>query len=344
LRGAFAQDLNSPKQRIFFYSPTEWEEFVSEWVTGLGENYEQIMQFGGPGDRGVDIAGFKSKHGFEGRWECFQCKHYAGPLNPADAYEEILKMFRHVLAGHYKLPDAYSFMAPQGCGMTLKQELTAPTVLRANFLKRLDKGGALVKGLAPTEVKKIRDYAKAVDFSMFRSSEIHEVLEVHSNTRYYAARFAEPLRDRKKDVADIPEAVTDAEARYVQQLVEVYGEKYPDGTFHADMLSGDKKVAKHFKQQRVRFFEAEALRLYARDSVPEGTFEALQQDLLSGVIDTAESDHSTGWNRLTSVLAIAGQIDLSSHTLMTRAFQDDRKGICHQLANQDELLWVTGDV
>jgi hypothetical protein len=36
---------------------------------------------------------------------------------------------------------------------------------------------------------------------------------------------------------------------------------------------------------------AEALRLYARDSVPEGTFQALQDDVHAGVVEVAESDH-----------------------------------------------------
>ena len=80
--------------------------------------------------------------------------------------------------------------------------------------------------------------------------------------------------------------------------------------------------------------------VYARDSVPPGTFDKLQDDIHSGVIDTAEADHGTGFDRLTSVLSLVGQLDLSRHTLITVTEIDDRKGICHQLANADRLTWL----
>jgi hypothetical protein len=51
-------------------------------------------------------------------------------------------------------------------------------------------------------------------------------------------------------------------------------------------------------------------------------------------------DYESGWNRLTSVMASAGHLNLSSHLLATRAEQDDIKGACHQLANDGKLRWT----
>ena len=99
-------------------------------------------------------------------------------------------------------------------------------------------------------------------------------------------------------------------------------------------------TSRHFRRQRISFYNAEALRLYARDSVPEGTFEALQDDIHAGVVEIAESEHASGMDRLSEVLTASGQLDLSSHTLVSASRLDDRKGICHQLANEDRLTWM----
>jgi hypothetical protein len=130
------------------------------------------------------------------------------------------------------------------------------------------------------------------------------------------------------------------EARYVAQLVEVYAEEHPNSEFPLGQLAADPEVGAHFHRQRVCFFQAEALRLYARDSVPDGTFERLQDDMHSGVVEIAEADHQSGMARLTQVLTTSAQLDLSNHRLVSVANNDDRKGICHQLANDDRLTWV----
>lgn len=54
----------SPAERISQYSPDEWEVFIAEWATGKAVLYSQIKKFGGSGDRGVDVAGFKTDQGF----------------------------------------------------------------------------------------------------------------------------------------------------------------------------------------------------------------------------------------------------------------------------------------
>lgn len=78
--------------------------------------------------------------------------------------------------------------------------------------------------------------------------------------------------------------------------------------------------------------------------MPEGTFEDLQEDIYSGVIETAEGSHQSGLERLSSVLTAAGQLDLQSHKLISVSYMTDRKGICHQLANEDRLIWVEKEI
>ncbi|MCH9729312.1 MAG: hypothetical protein K0U84_06485 [Actinomycetia bacterium] len=328
-----------PQQLVYFYSSEEWELFIREWATGLDAGYEQIKLLGGPSDRGVDVAGFKTIHGFEDAWDCYQGKHYATPLALSNVIPEILKVFTHTALGHYVLPDRYAFLAPQGCGATLNRLLSSPSELRGQFMKKIEPGCDLVKGMTSEVLAKVRALAEGSDFAIFASIEILDALEVHRQTPYFPARFGGPLLPRPGRPAP-PEDVASHESRYVTQLAEVYGEKHPGETFEHDTLSSHPQVGRHFQRQRVSFYSAEALRLYARDSVPEGTFQALQDDVHAGVVEVAESEHPTGMDRLTHVLTTSAQLDLSSHTLVSVANLEDRKGICHQLANEDRLTWT----
>lgn len=334
-----AEGLPNAQKRIFFYSPAEWEELIEEWATGLESDYVQIKQFGGSGDRGVDVAAFRSEKGFEGEWDLFQGKHYAKSLTPSNAYPEMLKILIHAQAEEYSLPKSYRFMAPQGCGSSLTTLLSSPSKLKTAFLAQLEPTETLGKGLSAELRAKIKAYAAGLDFSMFRSVEPLELLNVHYRTRFYAARFGTELPIRNP-VGPPPDSITPPENRYVEQLLEVYREKHPASKLVSETLVQDPQVGKHFKRQRISFFQAEALRLYARDSVPDGTFERLQDDILSGVVDTAEANFVHGYDRLQAVLSLVGQLDLSTHALISRSTIQDRKGICHQLANQDDLTWM----
>lgn len=133
------------------------------------------------------------------------------------------------------------------------------------------------------------------------------------------------------------------EATYVKKLVDVYREQDPARCSDTDSVTAHAKYGAHLQRQREAFYSAEALRLYARDSVPDGTFELLQGDVYTGIIDTAEADHASGLDRLRAVLTQSGQLDLGAHALVSVSRIEDRQGICHQLANADRLTWVAND-
>jgi hypothetical protein len=328
-----------PQGYIQLYSSDEWEEFILEWATTLDTDYVQIKRFGGAGDKGADIAAFKTSMGLEGAWDCFQGKHYSKVLSFSDAAPEILKVFSAVLSRDYVMPDSYNFLAPKGCGTQLNQLLSKPTSLKQKFISQLVPGAALTKDLSLDEIENIKALASSVDFSAFKSVELLDALNAHSKTRYYAARFGAALKARPQHEPP-PEEIGAHETRYIEQLVSIYREKYPDRIFDFPALATDSVVSRHFRRQRSSFYKAESLRLYARDSVPPGTFEKLQEDIYSGVIEIAETDFEDGYSRLAEVLTHVSQIDLNRHRLISVSDNDDRKGICHQLANEDRLVWV----
>ena len=96
-------------------------------------------------------------------------------------------------------------------------------------------------------------------------------------------------------------------------------------------------------RQRERFYSAEALRNFSRDTVPEGTFDALQEEVFQGVVDICESAHSTGFERMKATVSQAAQVASTSNPLAPATRVQDRQGICHQLANEDRLHWISTD-
>jgi len=327
-------------QSISHYSGEQWEEFVDELVEGIevDKGYIHVKRMGGPGDLGIDIAGFKTTHGLEGSWDCYQCKHYASALGPAKAWPEILKVFRAVVANECVMPDAYWFAAPKGIGLRLDKLLSQPTKAKQAFVDWFA-AHAPVPTMNAAERDQVDTLIQKTDFARFDSLQPRHIITMHGKTRYHALRFHLPLPDREADQLEFGEYTGD-EKRYVDQLVAAYRERHPKDDLTRTNVADHTERGAHFKRQRQAFFRAETLRIYARESTPDGTFEALQHDVHAGVIEHAESDYVDGYARAQQVLAASSSIDLSNHRLIERADNEDRKGMCHQLVNDERLTWV----
>jgi len=65
------------------------------------------------------------------------------------------------------------------------------------------------------------------------------------------------------------------------------------------------------------FYHAEALRVFARDTVPPGTFEGLQEDIYTGIIDEHDAHHPDGYTRVLKVTKTARELSLTSNALLT---------------------------
>ncbi|MEU8265021.1 ABC-three component system protein [Micromonospora sp. NPDC048999] len=328
----------TPRQVILTYEPDQWEEFVEEWVLTLAPKYAKVERLGGANDHGVDVAAFATSRGYEGEWDCYQCKHYAKPLTPRDAYIEIAKILKGVTENHYVLPRKYRFVAPRGCGTQLSNKINHPTQLRAGFIKQLDEGAALLPGLDSVTKAKIRDLATRTDFSIFNTENLKEVLDSLVGTSLYTREFGGRLPPRP-DALPLPDEIHPRENRYLEQLVEVHRERHGDQiSATADALQHP-EASTHIRRQRVAFYSAEALRTFSRDSVSEETFNSLQNEILEGVIEIHDGSHNSGFDRLGAVLQASMNLNFTSNALTNVVTTVDRKGMCHQLANEDKLRW-----
>jgi hypothetical protein len=330
-----------PQQQLLIYSPDQWEGFVQEWLHYcLKKTYKLVQRFTGAGDMGIDVAGFVDDNRLMGVWDNCQCKHYDHPLTPGDVWPELGKVIWYSFKKQYLPPRRYYFVAPWGAGPKLTHLLANAPKLREELVANWDKN-VKDKITSTQEVPldaTLLAYVNAFDFSIFEAKTALQLVDDHQATPVHAARFGGGLRSRP--AAETPPAtIAPSESRYVTQLLGAYsehtGKPVPDpSALAAPTLKG------HFHRQREAFYQAESLRLFARDNVPEGTFESLQQDIFDGVIDTHDAAHPDGYQKVCAVTKAAREVQITANALISCTQPKDRDGICHQLVNEERLRWI----
>ncbi|HVY08346.1 MAG TPA: ABC-three component system protein [Burkholderiales bacterium] len=329
-----------PQQRLLTYSPAEWEVFVEEWAYYcLRKAYKHVQRFSGAGDMGVDVAGFVDDKRLQGVWDNYQCKHYYNhALKPADVWLEFGKVIWYSFKKEYTVPRRYYFVAPWGAGTKLSRLLTNAVRLREELIENWDKHvrTAVTKTQEVLLDATLRAYVDAFDFSIFDAKTALQLVDDHRSTPVHAARFGGGLPPRPAAGAP-PAIVAAAESHYVTQLLGAYAEHTGKAVPDPSALSLP-KLREHFHRQREAFYEAESLRVFARDTVPPGTFESLQGDIYDGVIDTHDALHRDGYEKVCAVTKAAREVQITANALISCTRPKDRDGICHQLVN-DALLW-----
>jgi len=325
--------------RVNLFSPSEWESFTEEWVSSLEDSYFKVRRYSGSGDQGVDVAGFINEKGLEGGWDNYQCKHYEKPLTPTDIWVEIGKIIYYSYKKEYTPPRKYYFVASHNIGTKLGKLLEKPQELkeetRNNWQKYCQEK---ITETANIELSgELLDWFENFNFSIFSSKSVLELINGHKKTHFHSVRFGGGLRPRPT-VTSPPREHEETESRYIKQLFSAYSDKLKTPVNDVSELS--LQLSKDFLRQRERFYHAESLRNFARDNVPDGTFDRLQKEILHGVIDVCECSYEDGLDRMKATVTQAANISTSSNPLTIVVQVQDKQGICHQLANEDQLFWV----
>ena len=340
--GHVVAGLPVPKtKRLELFSPDDWEAFVEEWASSLKTQYAFVRRFTGSGDTGIDVGAFETNDWFAGPWDNYQCKHYDHAMHPSDVWLEVGKCIYYSFVSEFTKPRAYRFVAPFGVGTSLTKLLADPAKLKQG-LKENWATYCASKITSTKDIPLADDlliYVDSFPFDIFGAVSPVTLIEQHALTAFHAVRFGGGLPTRATPDSP-PSDIQLSESRYIEQLYEIYTEKAGSTVSKSTELDKHPSLKRHFLRQRERFYSAESLRNFARDSVPEGTFEALQNEVLHGVADVCESEHGSGMDRLTETLNQAVTLSFASNPLVTAIQTQDKQGICHQLANQDHLVWL----
>jgi len=329
--------------RVQIFSPDDWEGFIEEWAGSL-TGYAIVRRFAGSGDMGLDVAGFTDAAGFAAPWDNYQCKRYDHPLRPADIHVEIGKIIYYSWLGEYTVPRRHYFAASRDVGTTAAKLLLDPTKLRESVRQAWEKQcrHQITTTADVALTGKLLSYFDAFDFSIFGSKSVLELIAQHETTKFHVIRFGGGLPPRPAPHVP-PEAPAAHESRYIRQLLDAYGDHLGEQVPDLAALGLQSPLQRDFSRQRERFYSAEALRNFSRDTVPEGTFGALQEEVFQGVVDICESSHSTGFERMKATVSQAAQVASISNPLAPATRVQDRQGICHQLVNDDRLRWTSND-
>jgi hypothetical protein len=345
--------LTSNRDRLNPYPPIErlrgmsheaYEDFILEWAHGYLSNkdvsgYSNVFRSGGAGDMGRDIVAVMNAN----VWDNYQCKHYDHALYPGDIWLELGKLCYYTFNKNYTIPRNYFFVAPDGAGGDLHDYIRNPATINDELASQWEKKCAnKITGKGEIKLEgKLKDYVQSFDFSILKIAMPLTVIEQHAKTHWHHYRFG--LYKKNRPAASSPSATILAnELTYVRHLFEVYGEAVQKPILDIEHLSGQQHLVKHFNRQRIYFYSAESLSQFARDISPgtERSFYELKAEILSGVIETCEDQHENGMRRLKATLDKAVDVSINDNILIADLRNDDRKGICHHLANDGELQWV----
>lgn len=302
---------------------------------------------GGAGDQGRDIIGWKDEVGVATRrWDNYQCKHYAQKITPSDFWLELGKLCYFTFIGEFTPPDQYFIVSPRGVGTKLKGLLAKPNELKSKLIENWDeKCKNAITDVGPIElVGQLKIHIDGFDFGIFKEVSPLDIIDQHRDScPTHILIFGGELKERPAP-SPAPVTIAASEARYVQQLYEVYSEELGSPVTSPSQFTSELRIHNHFNHSRKCFYSAESLKEFARDARPgRDHFQDLADQIHDGVQPTLYLSHSSSFVRLTKVCETAMSLQITSNILTTDLKPTDRTGICHQLANVDRINWTNND-
>lgn len=334
-----------PEEYISLYDGDKFEQFIKEWVDRyLGHKYVRVLPYGSSNDKGRDIVAYKTDQGERGPWVNYQCKAYDSPLAPTEFLTELGKLCYYTFIKDYSVPDEYWIVASKGVGPGLADLIANPDRLRNRLIKDWDRYCKPKISSTPVPLSNdLKQYIEAFNFGIINHISPGDIVEQHKGHPHHYLRFGRlKLKRPTPEELTPPDEIAVSETVYVRQLFEVYSEFTKTELSTKNDLVPHTKLGSHFDRSRVEFYTAETLRRSARDVSADGCdFDEAKHEIHIAIADIIDDEHPNGFTRLKRTTEYAGALPMLSHVLSEQLNSTHKRGICHQLANEEKIKWVS---
>ena len=329
----------APIIRVRTFSPDEWEDFIQEWASSLKSRYHTVMRCSSAGDMGRDVVAHTGRVSSGKPWDNYQCKHYDHPLRPSEIWIELGKLVHYTYQGEFTVPREYFFVSPHDVGTTLARLLERPRKLREGLLKNWEKYCQSEIGSEDIKLTgKFKTYVEEFPYDIVTLMPVLKVIEEHRQTPWHVHTFGGGLPDRPP-ADEPPEEFAPCEIPYLSELFRAYTD-YKAVEVTDDTLSQWPRLEKHLLLSRASFYSAESLKEFSRDHLPENEYVRLKDEVHDGVQEAYLDSHDDGYQKVLSVTKAAIDLQVTDHALLPVLQPPDRRGICHQLVNDGQFIWV----
>lgn len=325
-----------PKIRLGTFSDEEYEDFINQLVLAhLKEKngYTKVCHIGGANDKGRDIIGYLAN----GTQDVFQCKRYNDPLIPTDVYKEIGKTLYYSYLGRIPHINKYFLVATKGIGATLLELLEFPEKLKTRLIDVWEEQCSS-KIARNTKINLDGDFLvffDKFDFSKIDHITPDEQIEMHKHTRYHAVTFGGRLRKRVKP--SVPEGIEDRESPYVAQMLEAFSEH--EGRILKEPKHLNVNSLSLFNHYRSAFFSADALRVFARDNLPDETdFHEFVEEIGDAITTPFHSTSGT-YTKMINCINMSVTVNIQDNPLEFYITVLDKIGACQHLVNNGRFKW-----
>jgi hypothetical protein len=322
---------------ILSMNDAELEQFCRAWVERKS-GYLEVKRYAGTGDLGRDVVGFLTDQRHDGEWDNYQCKQYRSGVAQTQGLLAIGKVLYWAWKGEFTAPRRFFFVAPKGLARKLDGLIDKPTELTKALLDNWHTVCAknITKKATITLDASLRAFIEAYNCKNIHSIDIDQVMADSAVKPLLIEKFgADP---GAYPPAVVPIDVENAEMRYIQELVDAYGERAKTPFSDHQAILDNEEHGSDLRRQRDRFFEADAFQKFYRDNTSAPVIAGFRKDIHFGVVDGWNAAATDTLARVETVMKQAGTITPAG-PLAKYAHVPVKQGMCHHFVNDGEMSW-----
>lgn len=333
----------TPLQRVKDFSDEGFEEFIAEWAVACAKTkYKDVYRIGGAGDKGRDvIAEYEN-----GTFDYYQCKKYSAQLQPSQYWIEFGKLCYFVYNKDIPMPEKYYIIASHDLSKKMRTILENKENIRAGLIKEWDDKCSknLIDKKTIALSGNLLKFIQKFDFNIVDTYSINTIIEEHRHTQYFYFRFGGNIKPKRSIKIEPPTDIKNIERKYLSKILVAYSEN-KKGHIDVNKLNQYVDLLKDFSSRRQEYYSAESLKRCIRDVFSsENEFVILKNEMYSGIKDFVQTEFKDGFDKLKKTMHESTKVNLSISRVdndLHFVGNDDKKGICHHLANDDLVDWRT---